>query len=83
MCGALRSGKLFTTNGGGELAEAHGFVTLEGASSMLIQPMAPPALDGRTLTENGTSLMRPLAMHDLAGCTRMAPGSIWTHLPTL
>lgn len=50
---------------------------------MLIQPMAPPELDGRTLTENGTSLMRPLAMHDLAGCTRMAPGSIWTHLPTL
>ena len=43
---------------------------------MLIQPMAPPALDGRTLTENGTFLMRPLAMHDLDGCTRMAPGSI-------
>ena len=30
LCGALRSGKLFTTNGGGELAEAHGFVTLGG-----------------------------------------------------
>ena len=30
LCGALRSGKLFTTNGDGELAEAHGFVTLGG-----------------------------------------------------
>lgn len=30
LCGALRSGKLFTTNGGGESAEAHGFVTLGG-----------------------------------------------------
>lgn len=30
LCGSLRSGKLFTTNGDGELAEAHGFVTLGG-----------------------------------------------------
>lgn len=30
LCGALRNGKLFTTNGDGELAEAHGFVTLGG-----------------------------------------------------
>ena len=30
LCGALRNGKLFTSNGDGELAEAHGFVTLGG-----------------------------------------------------
>ena len=30
LCGALRNGKLFTTNGDGELTEAHGFVTLGG-----------------------------------------------------
>ena len=30
LCGALRSGKLFISNGDGELAEAHGFVTLGG-----------------------------------------------------
>ena len=30
LCGALRSGKLFISNDDGELAEAHGFVTLGG-----------------------------------------------------
>lgn len=30
LCGALRNGKLFTSNGDGELAEAHGFVMLGG-----------------------------------------------------
>ena len=30
LCGALRNGKLFTSNGDGELVEAHGFVMLGG-----------------------------------------------------
>lgn len=30
LCGALRNGKLFTSNGDGELVEAHGFVILGG-----------------------------------------------------
>lgn len=35
-----------------------------------------PCAGWKNVNGNGTFLMRPLAMHDLAGCTRMAPGSI-------
>ncbi|MFR2030356.1 MAG: hypothetical protein ACLS3M_02405 [Collinsella sp.] len=75
-CGALRIGKLFTSNGDGELVEAHGFVMLGGCKFYADSTDGSPCAGWKNVNGKWYFLMRPLAMHDLAGCTRMAPGSI-------
>lgn len=47
LTGALRAGKLFISNGDGELVQAQGFVTLGGCKFLQTQLMASCALDGR------------------------------------
>ena len=49
LCGALRNGKLFTSNGDGELAEAHGFVTLGGCKFYADQTDGSPCVGWKSV----------------------------------